>query len=305
VAASFKRAEEIARQNLPHLYRVARLFPDRARFEAFCALYASMRWIDDEVDEGRMTAAHLDRWEEAIAATFGGDGGTAAYGPALADTLARFEFPPEPWHNLLAAMRYDLEAKGFPSYGDFITYAEGATVAPAAIFATLLLQRPRDDGYRPALPYVQIRDAVRPAAIACYESHILRDAREDLQAGRNYFPRDELKAYHLSPAQGPDGTWRAYLRAYAMRARGGWQPALASLQQVEGPMTPRSRLMLHVLVEFYEFSLRKIMKLDYDVWSGRHWPEPAEVAALTQAIAARYEPDADLSELAVKVIEDV
>ena len=55
VAASYRRAEEIARQNLPHLYRVARLFPDRARFEAFCALYASMRWIDDEVDEGRIT----------------------------------------------------------------------------------------------------------------------------------------------------------------------------------------------------------------------------------------------------------
>jgi phytoene/squalene synthetase len=202
-------------------------------------------------------------------------------------------------------MGFDLETSGFHSYDDFLAYAEGATVAPASIFATLLLMRRDHDRFRPLLPYDDIRDAVRPAAVACYEVHILRDAREDLAAGRNYFPQSELRAFRLDPRSGLTPAWQPSLRAYGRRVRGGWIPALESLESLEGPMSERERLMLHVLVEFYGESLVKISRLNYDVWSDRHWPEPAEVAALLGRLAGRYEPDADLRELAVRVVEDV
>ena len=305
VRRAYEQAEGIARERMPHLYRVARLFPDRERFLAFCALYASMRWIDDRVDDGLSSARELERWEESIDAAYAGDDPGQSFGPALVHTFAHFQLSPEPWRRLREAMSYDLGAGGFAAYEDFLDYAEGATVAPASIFATLLLMRPEDKMFRPLVSYENIRDAVRPAAVACYEIHILRDAKEDLAAGRNYFPGSELRAFRLNPHNGLTPAWRPYLRAYGMRVRGGWIPALESLESLEGDMTERERLMLHVLVEFYGQSLAKISRLNYDVWSDIHWPEPREVAKLLADLALRYEPGADLRELAVKVVEDV
>ena len=305
VDASYIAADSLARKRMPHLYRVARLFEDQDRFRAFCAVYASMRWVDDEVDEGRMTPAGLASWEDTVKCVFEGDAGDASYGPALVHTLNRYAFPQEPWQNLGLAMKYDLDHKGFPSYSDFVYYAQGATVAPAAVFATLLLMRPDADGFRPALPYGQIRDAVRPAAVACYETHILRDAKEDLREGRNYFPQDELATYKLQNVTAVDSGWQPYLRSFALRVRGGWSRAMSEMKKIESPMTPRERLMLHLLVEFYGHSLEKIIRQNCNVWSDAHWPEPEEVAQLLARIGAQHEPDVDLSALAVRVIEDV
>jgi len=290
---------------MPHLYRVARLFPDPERYRAFCALYASMRWVDDRVDDKLTDLAGLKRWDREIEDAFGGTASATEFGPALSDTLARFEFPDEPWRNLSVSMGYDLHARGFPTYADFKQYAEGATVSPAAIFATLLLMRPAGDRFVPAHTYDKIRDAVRDAATGCYEVHIIRDACEDLQAQRNYFPQDELAAFRLGDSSHVDESWRPYLKSYALRIRGGWQSAMADMATLEDVMTPRERLMLHLLVEFYGHSLAKIIRLDFNVWSDGHWPEPAEVGDLLATLGARYEPDVDLSQLAVRVIEDV
>lgn len=305
VDESYERAEEMARRRLPHLYRVARLFPDRDRYLAFCATYASMRWVDDRVDEGQSALPELKAWQNDIRSNIAGRPGSAVYGPALTDVFAKFEFSPEPWDRLLEAMRYDLEADGFPDYSTFLSYAEGATVAPASVFASLLLMRPEGDRWRSALPYATIRDAVRDSAISCYEVHILRDAKEDLEAGRNYFPQDELKSYHLDPTAGLSSEWRPYLRAYGMRTRGEWACAIGEMKAIEGPMTERERLMLHLLTEFYGRSLRKISRLNYDVWSDRHWPDASEISELLEDLADRFEPGVDLSELAVQVTEDV
>jgi phytoene/squalene synthetase len=305
VEKSYQQSEKLARNRMPHLYRVARLFPDPERYRAFCALYASMRWVDDRVDDKLTDDAGLKRWDREIDDAFSGSATATEFGPALADTLARFDFSDEPWRNLSVSMGYDLHARGFPTYADFRRYAEGATVSPAAIFATLLLMRPSGGRFVPAHPYAKIRDAVRDAAIGCYEVHILRDAREDLEAQRNYFPQDELAAFHLGDRQTVDELWRPYLKSYALRVRGGWHGSMAAMATLEDVMTPRERLMLHLLVEFYGHSLTKIIRLNFNVWSDGHWPEPADVAGLLATIGARYEPDVDLSQLAVRVIEDV
>jgi phytoene/squalene synthetase len=202
-------------------------------------------------------------------------------------------------------MRFDLASGGFATYADFKNYAEGATVSPAAVFATLLLMRSRDGRFTPARPYPDIRNAVRKAAVACYEIHILRDAAIDMREGRVYFPQDELRAFKLSGQRTVDQAWRPYLKSYALRIRGAWAPALAALESLEGPMLSRERLMLHLLVEVYGLSLEKIIRLNFDVWSDRHWPDPGEIKFLLEKTGKRYEPEVDLSELAVRVVEDV
>ena len=306
VEKSYELSEAMARRRMPHLYRVARLFPDADRYRAFCALYASMRWVDDRVDEKSTDLAGLSSWDREIAHAREGTPTRSEFGPALSDTFARFDLPLDPWQKLSRSMRQDLSSYGFDSYEDFWAYAEGATVSPAALFATLLLMRPQQDGrFKPVRFYPEIRDAVRHAAVACYEIHILRDAAADVRDGRIYFPQDELGAFRLLGRRCVDASWRTYLKSYALRIRGGWEPALASLETLQGPMTPRERLMLHLLVEVYKLSLDKIIHLSFDVWSDRHWPEPSEIARLLEQMALRHEPGVDLSDLVVRVVEDV
>ncbi len=305
VERSYELSEAMARRRLPHLYRVARLFPDRERYRAFCALYASMRWVDDRVDEKSTDLGGLREWEREIRNARSGQSTESDFGPALADTFAKFDLSLDPWQRLSASMQTDLADPGFASYANFRAYAEGATISPAAVFATLLLMRPVRERNQSAVPYERVRAAVSGAAVACYEIHILRDAALDLKDGRNYFPRDELKAFGLSTSREVNESWRTYLKSYALRIRGGWMPALADLESLEGPMTPRERLMLHLLVEVYWFSLSKIIRLDFDVWSDRHWPDPPEIGRLLERVAARYEPGVDLSSLVARVVEDV
>lgn len=305
VEESYGLSEEMARRRMPHLYRVARLFPDPERYRAFCALYASMRWVDDRVDEKRTDLAGLADWDAEIAWAQEGAPTRTEFGPALADTFRRFRLPLDPWQRLSRAMKFDLSAHGFSTYADFKSYAEGATVSPASVFVTLLLMRPQDGCFEPVRQYADIRNAVRRAAVACYEIHILRDASLDVREGRIYFPHDELVAFKLAGRDHVDPDWRAYLKSYALRIRGSWAPALAALESLEGPMSPRERLMLHLLVDVYWLSLQKIILLNFDVWSDRHWPDASEIAGLLDRTRSRFEPDVDLSELMVRVVEDV
>lgn len=305
VEESYAASEELARRRMPHLYRVARLFPDLDRYRAFCALYASMRWVDDRVDEGRTDLAGLAAWDQEIAGAQEGSPTRTDFGPALTDTFTHFDLPLDPWQKLSTSMKFDLSSARFENYAAFKTYAEGATVSPAAVFATLLLMRLENGRFLPARSYADICAAVRKAAVACYEIHILRDASRDVQEGRIYFPQDELQAFKLRDREEVDETWRAYLKSYALRIRGGWALAMAALESLEGPMAPRERLMLHLLVEVYAFSLEKIIRLNFDVWSDRHWPDSGEISLLLERMRQRYEPDVDLSELVVKVVEDV
>lgn len=305
IEESYRFAEQIAAKRKPHLYRVATLFPDRSRYLAFCAAYASMRWVDDHVDELAGSVEELDVWLKEVSGNYSGIAGSIIYGPALADSFKRFELPLEPWLNMKKSMQHDLEQWRFATYQEFLVYAEGATVAPAAVFASLLLQRADGALFHLALPYETIRDAVRESAILCYEAHIVRDLKEDLSAGRSYFPADELKQFGLENEHVAGEVWRPYLRFYMNRAVMRREKALEALKSIEAEMTPRERLMLHLLVEFYIISLEKCIRLDGDVWSDRHWVERDEMTALLERLKGEYEPAAALDPLAIKAIEDV
>ena len=305
IEESYRYAEMIASQRKPHLYRVAIFFPDRPRFLAFCAAYASMRWVDDHVDDLTGMMEDLDSWQDEISGNFSGVIGSIVYGPALADTFKRFELPLEPWLNMKKSMQHDLQTHGFSSYRDFLNYAEGATVAPAAVFTSLLLHRSQGGIYRTAVPYSTVRDAVRESAIICYEAHIVRDLKEDMEAGRSYFPHDELKQFGLEQTQTVGEEWRPYIKFYVERALGKWEAASRMLAAIETEMTHREKLMLHLLTEFYIQSLEKIKRIDFDVWSNIHWVEKEEMKALLECLRAAFEPGLKLDPLAIKAIEDV
>ena len=201
LGAPFDACNALASAKNANLYRAAmRLSPERQKF--FLASYASMRVIDDIVDDGFLelpdTERHLDRenvlatldhWQaQIIAAKSGAPNPLPEIGPldsdvydALCETLGRSDLDPDPWIELADALRRDVAEDPMDEWEDFISYCEGATASPASIFVYLLSARYDDEiGYTSPLTNTPLYHA-RDMAIFCYIIHILRDLPEDIK----------------------------------------------------------------------------------------------------------------------------
>ncbi|WP_085580184.1 squalene/phytoene synthase family protein [Thalassospira mesophila] len=197
----FLACKELAAAKNANLYRAAmRLNPARQRF--FLAAYASMRVIDDIVDDGFLEKSDaerdnlrddtfdiIDRWQDQIeAAKVMADNPWPDVGPlpgpvydALTLTLGESDLSVEPWVKLAEALRKDVAEDPLDEWDDFIAYCEGATAAPASIFVYLLSARYDDEiGYVSNLTASPLYHA-RDMAIFCYVIHILRDLPIDVK----------------------------------------------------------------------------------------------------------------------------
>ncbi|AUG51654.1 squalene/phytoene synthase family protein [Thalassospira marina] len=197
----FFACKELAAAKNANLYRAAmRLNAARQRF--FLAAYASMRVIDDIVDDGFLEKSDaerdslrdetfdiIDRWQDQIeAAKVMADNPWPDVGPlpaavyeALTLTLGESDLSVDPWVKLADALRKDVAEDPLDEWDDFIAYCEGATAAPASIFVYLLSARFDDEiGYVSALTASPLYHA-RDMAIFCYVVHILRDLPIDVK----------------------------------------------------------------------------------------------------------------------------
>lgn len=182
------------------LVQVAAALP-AARQDLFYPAYAAMRIIDDFVDDDFLARPidrrHSDRsaakervaiWRQQTEAASLGRHANIAADPqnaqvyeALRTTLGQGTLGPAPWQALAGAMLHDLSEHTLVTWDDFDTYAEGAAVAPAAIFIYILAS---DIG--PACASITLRelspqDHARDLAKYCYLVHILRDLGKDAQ----------------------------------------------------------------------------------------------------------------------------
>lgn len=201
LGAPFDACNALAAAKNANLYRAAmRLSPERQRF--FLASYASMRVIDDIVDDGFLELpdaerdAHradiietIEQWQaQIIAAKAGADNPLPESGPldgnvyeALRRTLGKSDLSPDPWIELADALHRDVAEEPMDEWDDFIAYCEGATAAPASIFVYLLSARYDPEiGYTSPLTNPPLYHA-RDMAIFCYIIHILRDLPEDIK----------------------------------------------------------------------------------------------------------------------------
>ncbi|MDP2699572.1 squalene/phytoene synthase family protein [Thalassospira sp.] len=197
----FTVCKALAAAKNANLYRAAMLLNEnRQRF--FLASYASMRVIDDIVDDGFLelpdaeraenradTLLAIDRWQaQILAAKANIDNPHPDDGPldhavfrALRLTLGRSDLAADPWVHLADALRKDVAEEPLDEWDDFIRYCDGATAAPASIFVYLLSAR-----YDDVIGYVSpLGDSplyyARDMAIFCYIVHILRDLPDDIK----------------------------------------------------------------------------------------------------------------------------
>ena len=144
--ADLAQIQAITAKDRSNLYLTSQFLGDPLRYQAFLAMYAVMRVIDDAVDDvedkhaldaAARAALHtmLDAWQARIDAAYAGAPGDQALDRGLAWALARFPIPAAHWQRFVAAMHYDVDNPRFPDFASFLDYAQGATVAPTTISA--------------------------------------------------------------------------------------------------------------------------------------------------------------------------
>lgn len=201
----------------------SRLMPARLRPHV-AAIYAFARTADDFADEpGREPAERLrllDEWGRRLDGEHIPDEQCPPdkgcppdmIFSALADTRARFNLPPELFHDLLSAFKQDVATTRYASWNDVLDYCRRSANPVGRL--VLRLSGYRDDALDRA------SDAV---CTALQLTNFWQDLAIDWPRGRLYVPEETWRAAGADPADLDRGTltpeWAAAMRACGARTR--------------------------------------------------------------------------------------
>lgn len=251
---------------------IAANFWDEERFCAAKTCYRFMRQIDDLIDNhkaaNRMIAAgerkefltDVNEWLKMIVITDDCNPEKAA----LIKTIERFNIPLWPLEAFAKSMIYDINNDGFASVESFLTYAQGASVAPASIFVHLSGLTSRDGHYKD--PSFDVREAATPCAIFSYLVHIVRDFQKDQFNNLNYFADDRIRENGLTRhdlkniALGApvSGGFRNLIREYCELADDYRLRTREVIKRIGPAMEPRYRLSLEIIFSLYQMVFERI-----------------------------------------------
>jgi phytoene synthase len=289
VAEAYRQCAAIAGRGIPNLYLAARFFKSPVIYNAFCAAYASMRIIDDVVDElpDRENLSELQKkqllgkiqdWLGNVRDAFALEPDEGPVWLALSDMFSKFDLPTDPWENLAAAMVMDIEMPYFKDWRTLQKYMQGASVAPAVVFMHLVLTRLEDDEYICEWSFDEVVEATEDLAIFCYWTHILRDASRDLEIGEQglvYIPLSELTQFGLAPddlrrmksEKKATFAFKAMAEHLFRRARTHEQKGRHHLANVAKTADLDRVFALDFLIDIYSATLDKIEKIDFDIFA--------------------------------------
>ena len=303
LTSAYNYCQSIAKQKNPFLYFVSSFFEDKNKFKAFCSTYASMRILDDYVDSIKNRAKlnryekifylkEISKWENLITDCYNGKRVEDPILLALSDTFKTFNVSLSPWTNLASAMRWDIENSRFNTFKDFLKYTEGAAIAPATVFTSVLAAQEDGDEYdcfvSVANPYLYSKDL----AIFCYLTHILRDVSIDLELGEDgliYLPLEDLDNYSISKndlwnfknSKSINANFKQLMKHQIQRADKFREEGKAMLDKLFIKLDPDCKFIMNLLVSLYERSMDKIVKVGYNIFNGEHRLDNAEILSTT------------------------
>jgi phytoene synthase len=239
---AYAHCDSVTRRRAANFYWGIRLLP-RERRHAMCAVYAFARRVDD-IGDGRLDAveklARLDRQERALAglASVSAPAACLPSSPsqadpvmvALSDACARFRLPREAFGELIEGVRMDVTGAVYERFEDLVPYCRCVAGAIGRLCLGIF------DSHRPSP--ADGRDAERLAddlGIAMQLTNILRDLREDAEAGRVYVPAEDLRRFGVVSA----GEGRATPPLLASLARGPLRDRDAAAQNARGAAAER------------------------------------------------------------------
>jgi phytoene synthase len=183
---------------------IAANFWEEERYLAAKTFYKFMRAVDDLIDDHKSITStitgsekegfieYVDRWVKMIFEGVPDD----PFQKELTDTIRRFRIPAWPLEAFARSMIYDIHNDGFKTIQSFLTYAGGASVAPAAIFVHLAGLRKTGENFE--APEFDVRKAAQSCAIFSYLVHIIRDFQKDQLNNLTYFADDQIGKHGLT-----------------------------------------------------------------------------------------------------------
>lgn len=285
------------------ILKIASQFWDGERQNAAGICYRSMRVIDDLIDNPKtemLTLSPLEKqhftvlvnaWVEGIDTNLPCD----SQQQELLNVINRFQIPKWPWQQFARSMIYDIHHNGFQTFGDFLTYVEGAAVAPASITLHLCGVTKATGQYLP--PQFNIRKVAKPAALFSYFVHIIRDFQKDQHDNLNYITKDLMNRYNITPemlkaiAEGEviPIKFRQLMNVYYRFADYYRRKTRKTLNTIDVFLQPRYLLSLEIIYNLYHLVFEQINISKGTFTSKEFTPSTREIKArLAQTISNFY-----------------
>jgi phytoene synthase len=257
--ASYAHCQEIARRSASSFYYSFLLLPESQR-RAMCALYAFLRRTDDLGDSTSPLSERrsaLTQWRQSLQKALSGEHDDPLL-PALVDTVQGHGINRSHLEEVIDGVEMDLEPTGYETFAQLEAYCH--RVASAVGLACLPIWG------------CTKREAIGPArscGLAFQLTNILRDLKEDADAGRVYLPREDFARFGYSPEELKAGVhndrFREMMRFQIARAESFYETG----SQLVAHLSADGRRVFGSMLAVYRTLLAEIKRRDGDVLSAR------------------------------------
>jgi phytoene synthase len=243
-----------------------------------CAIYAFMRHCDDLSDspatpDKAKVHQSIAEWRVELNRALSGDVESNPIWPAFYHTVERYSIPHRFFHEMIDGIMSDLEPRQIGTFDELYRYCYQV----ASVVGLTIVHIFGFDSIKALL-------LAEKCGIAFQLTNILRDVREDAEAGRIYLPREDLDMFSVPFDQLRSGKendhFRELMAFEAARARDYYDESVGLSDLV----TQKSRRSLWALREIYLRLLSRIERSNYSVLSRRlNVPTRTKVALLFRA----------------------
>jgi phytoene/squalene synthetase len=263
-----------------------------------------MRKIDDLIDNHKASHKFISDNEKGLfianvnywAKLFSNKEMNTAGQKKVAETFKRFHIPHWPMEAFAKAMIFDIHHDGFPTLESFLEYAQGASVAPAAIFVHLAGLTGQSGQYYP--PCFNVKESSMSCAIFSYLVHIIRDFQKDQLNNLNYFADDMIAKHGLERkmlteiANGApiNSNFRALMQDYYSLAGQYRNKTYECIRQISPQMEPRYQLSLQIIFNLYLMVFERINILKGTFKTEELNPTSEEIRLKVQETLLNFEP---------------
>ena len=252
VTAALQHCRQVTRHRARNFYYGLKLLPAPQRWALF-AVYAWMRAADDLVDSahGHATAAiqlRIDEFRSATEASLAGSPPTRdPLWVALADISGRFRLPSDYFNSMLDGQLDDLAHGRYETFDQLRNYCYRVASTVGLLCIEIW-------GYEdPAACELAI-----DRGIAFQLTNIIRDYKQDYDAGRIYLPVEDFERHQIDPDVlrhwSKSGSCRAMMQQQIQRAASFYERS-AGLDEL---ISPCCRPTLWAMTTIYRALLEKM-----------------------------------------------
>ena len=241
------------------------VLPNRKR-RAIIAVWDFCRAVDDAIDLPTVDGAMTDRtatvlestlagWRREVDCCFTEKEPLTVQGRRLKPYVRQFNLPRKPLEDLVEGVKMDIHSRRYETFDELYEYCLRVASSVGLICIEIF-------GYCNK----RAQDYAINLGVALQLTNIIRDLPTDLEAGRLYFPLEDLRRFGCSPEvlrQGMSSAVHELIRFECQRARNFYRAATYLIPSEDKKNLVAAEIMGAIYLEI----LKRIERRGYDVFS--------------------------------------